>query len=66
MPKLNGGFIVPNDILERAVRTFIVSSECACYIQSGAGRAARGTFKNEQALRRTFTFAHPILFNYDR
>ncbi len=28
------GFIASNDILERAVRSFIVSKECACYIQS--------------------------------
>jgi hypothetical protein len=34
------GFIVPNDILERVIRTWIVSVECACYIQSG--RMARG------------------------
>ena len=34
------GFILPNDILERVIRTLIVSVECACYIQSG--RMARG------------------------
>jgi hypothetical protein len=43
---------------------FAVSAR-AIYSQ-GAGRAARGTFKNEQALRRTFAFAHPISFDYDR
>jgi beta-N-acetylhexosaminidase len=33
-PILRNGFILPNDILERADCTWIVSVECACYIQS--------------------------------
>jgi beta-N-acetylhexosaminidase len=34
MPIRAKGFIAPNDILERAGRTLIVSAKCACYIQS--------------------------------
>src|SRR5271169_2296166 len=64
-PNVTNGFIVPNDILERAVRTFIVSVECACYIQSGRGRTAGGISKNEKALRRTFASAYLVSIAYD-
>jgi hypothetical protein len=59
-------FIVSNDILELVDRTFIVSIECACYIQSGRRASGQGNFDNEQALRRTFTFAHLVSIHYDR
>ncbi len=38
-------FMIPNDILERADCTLIVSAECACYIQSKQRRSGRGNFR---------------------
>jgi len=44
LPNLDDGFIVPNDILERAVRTFIVHRQCACYTQLGRKASGQGNF----------------------
>jgi hypothetical protein len=44
-PSLGDGLIVSNDILELAVRAFIVRAECACYIQSRQRACGRGNFQ---------------------
>jgi hypothetical protein len=65
LPKHANVFIVSNDILELAIRAFIVSARCACYIQSGHKASGRRLSNNEQELRRIFAFGHLVSFDYD-
>src|SRR6266481_9608890 len=57
-------FISPNDILEREFRGFIVSGQCACYIQSRHG-ARQGFLQYEQASRPDVAVAAGPSIPYD-